>query len=90
MLSTGNGKTQVCVNNLLQITRGTVPYERVKGIDPRLFDQPAVAAKESMMADIEWLLETFEPRADLDDIDVEDLAIQMGDVNLTATIETTN
>ena len=43
-----------------------------------------------MMADIEWLLETFEPRADLDDIDVEDLAIQMGDVNLTATIETTN
>ena len=90
MLSKGNGKAQVCVNNLLQITRGTVPYERVKGLDPRLFDQPAVAAKESMMADIEWLLETFEPRADLDDIDVEDLAIKMGDVNLTATIETTN
>ncbi|MEA4919321.1 MAG: early E1A protein [Clostridiaceae bacterium] len=90
MLSTGNGKTQVCVNNLLQTTRGTIPYERVKGIDPRLFDQPAVAAKESVMADIEWLLETFEPRADLSTIDLEDLAIQTGDVSLTASIDTKN
>lgn len=88
MLSKGNGQTQVCVNNLLQIPRGSVPYERVKGLDPRLFDQPAAIARDQLMADAEWLIETFEPRADLTGSALEDLAAETGDFGLKATIET--
>ncbi|MDR1409877.1 MAG: hypothetical protein LBJ12_06395 [Oscillospiraceae bacterium] len=40
MLATGNGIAAVCTGNLVQIVRGEAPYERLKGIDRTLIDQP--------------------------------------------------
>ena len=39
MLAKGNGTPIQCVQNLLSIIRGEVPFERVKGLDARLIDQ---------------------------------------------------
>lgn len=62
MRSSGNGNPAVCAENLLKLSRGEVPYERVKGLDPRLIDSPASSAVEDLEQDAEWLLETYEPR----------------------------
>ena len=44
MRASGNGAPQLCANNLLQLVRGEVPYERVKGLDPRIVGQPITVA----------------------------------------------
>lgn len=87
MLSKGNGSPQVCVLNLIRMTRGECPFSRVKGIDPRHFSRPALVEKEPLMADIEWLIETFEPRANTKNIDLADLAAQAGDFAVNTTVE---
>lgn len=63
MRGQGNGDTAVCANNLLRLTRGEVPYERVKGLDPRLADSPERDAELEIQQDAEWLINTYEPRA---------------------------
>lgn len=70
MLANGNGKTQLCVQNLLRLFRGEVPYERVKGLDPRMIDKPIIEAEPQMRQDAEWLIETYEPRATINGITV--------------------
>lgn len=66
----GNGRPQVCVQNLLQITRGECPFERVKGLDPRLRDKPIQAVEPEVKQDAHWLLETYEPRVTVSGINV--------------------
>ena len=63
MRARGNGNIAVCANNLLRMTRGDVPYERVKGLDPRLVDRPERDAEMELQQDAEWLINTYEPRA---------------------------
>lgn len=63
MKSSGNGLPDVCAANLLLTFRSEVPYERVKGLDPRLMDKPITEADPEIKQDAEWLLETYEPRA---------------------------
>ena len=36
MRANGNGAPNVCASNLLRLIRGEVPYERIKGLDPRM------------------------------------------------------
>lgn len=62
MRASGNGSPDVCAANLLLTFRGDVPYERVKGLDPRLMDKPITTAEPEIKQDAEWLLETYEPR----------------------------
>ncbi len=62
MRAKGNGRPEVCAANLLRITRGEVPYDRIRGRDGALIDQPN--AIEKAAADAEWLLQTYEPRVD--------------------------
>lgn len=69
MLKTGNGIPQNCANNLLKIFRGECPYERVKGLDPRMIDRP-VSDNSQIAHDAEWLIETYEPRAKLDGVQI--------------------
>lgn len=69
MLKTGNGTPQNCVENLLKIFRGEVPYARAKGLDPRMIDRP-LSDTAAISQDAEWLIETYEPRAILDGIEV--------------------
>ena len=69
--ATGNGAADVCANNLLRIARGEVPFERVKGLDPRMIDRPISEAQGSIRQDAEWLLNTYEPRVTVNSINID-------------------
>lgn len=71
MIAKGNGAADVCVNNLLRVARGEVPFERVKGLDPRLIDRPMSEAQRSIRQDAEWLISTYEPRVIVNAINIE-------------------
>lgn len=89
MKATGNGRPELCAANLLRITRGEVPYERLKGLDARLIDRPGKTGAEDAGADIAWTLKAYEPRADLDDADIRALLADEGhygiNIGLTVT-----
>lgn len=68
MRASGNGLKTVCVQNLLAIVRGEVPYDRLRGLDPRIVDRPAADAVTEAVQDAEWMLGVYEPRATIDDI----------------------
>ena len=87
MMAKGNGAPQVCVNNLLRMFRGEVPYERVKGLDPRIIDRPIVAADAQLRQDADWLVENYEPRAEIINLTVEQLEPPLGGFTVTAEIE---
>lgn len=70
MMASGNGTPQQCADNLLKTARFSVPYERIKGIDGGLVDAPAASAGAGLAADAEWLLETYEPRVEVNNIEV--------------------
>lgn len=78
MKANGNGKPETCAFNLLRIVRGEVPYDRVRGRGGELIDQPSSTADEAV-ADIEWVLSTYEPRVDIDRIDDSPEAAISGD-----------
>ena len=52
MKASGNGSPETCASNLLRIVRGEVPYDRVRGRDGALVDQPN--ATDEAVADAEW------------------------------------
>lgn len=83
----GNGAPQVCVNNLLQLFRGEVPYERVKGLDPRMYDRTFFAASSKLRQDGDWLVDTYEPRAAIKSITVAQSDAVNGGFAVTAEIE---
>lgn len=85
MKAKGNGDPAQCVGNLLRLIRGEVPYERLKGLDPSLIDQPSSAAAQALMADAEWLIENYEPRVNLESIDLEAALAQTGHFDIKAT-----
>jgi hypothetical protein len=65
MRATGNGNVEVCANNLLQMVRGEVPYERLKGLDPRLIDKNTSEAIPEIQQSAEWVIGIYEPRAEV-------------------------
>lgn len=86
MRASGNGNPAVCAGNLLQMVRGEVPYERVKGLNPRLFDRPLRTAEAEIQQDAEWLLETYEPRVTVNGIHVTPSDSINGGFGVTADI----
>ena len=70
MRSKGNGTPSVCADNLLRIARGEVPFERVKGLNPRVIDRPLIEAEAELQQDAEWLISTYEPRVTVEGIRV--------------------
>ena len=78
MKASGNGDANVCAANLLRTFRGEVPYERVKGLDPRLIDRPTMEAEIAIQQDATWLIETYEPRAIVNGIAMSDDAAVSG------------
>ena len=83
----GNGNVETCVENLLKIVQGEVPYSRLKGIDGDLIDQPN--ASEELISDAEELIEEYEERASIDDIYINAIIDSGGDFVLTASISET-
>lgn len=68
MRAKGNGNKDVCVQNLLAIVRGEIPYDRLRGLDARIVDTAASDALTDAKQDAEWVLEIYEPRASVEDI----------------------
>ena len=83
----GNGNVETCVENLLKIVQGEVPYSRLKGIDGDLIDQPN--ASEELISDAEELIEEYEERASIDNISINAIVDSGGDFVLTASISET-
>lgn len=83
MKSSGNGEPMQCVANLLRITRGECPYDRIKGIDPTLIDQPTEIVAPLMQAEARWLINTYEPRVNADEVDINAITSQNGSFALT-------
>ena len=67
MKAHGNGTPETCASNLLRIVRGEVAYDRVRGRDGVLIDQPNASGEA--IADAEWLLGTYEPRVEIESVD---------------------
>lgn len=86
MRASGNGEVGVCAENLLKIVRGENPYERVKGINPRSIDRPAMDAEAEIIQDAEWCINTYEPRASLEGVTVEGVNSPGGDFRIIAKI----
>ena len=59
MRANGNGAPNVCASNLLRLIRGEVPYERIKGLDPRMIDKPITTAEPEIQQVAGCLLETY-------------------------------
>ena len=70
MLASGNGDARICARNLLAITRGEVPYDRIRGLSPVPIDGPADASSDDLQQDAQWLLATYEPRATVQSIEI--------------------
>lgn len=70
MKSFGNGDPQICVQNILNITRGQAPYLRGMGLDDTLYDKPIEEVKPLVIADAEEQIETYEERVNIENIDV--------------------
>ena len=85
MKSKGNGNPETCASNLLRIVRGEVPFDRVRGLDGALIDQPN--ANDEAIADVEWLLETYEPRVTAENVGMIAEAAIAGDVSTLVTIK---
>ena len=79
MLAQGNSHPAVCALNLLRTFRGEVPYVRSKGIDRALIDIPATEGWR-LRADAEWVIDQYEPRLTLDDVDLSALDGPLGDL----------
>ena len=79
MRASGNSDPSVCVQNLLKTVRGEVPYE--------LIDQPGALAAEKLAADVEFVLETYEPRVRLTSAELSAIAAQTGNFALKADIK---
>lgn len=85
MKAHGNGKPETCASNLLRIVRGEVAYDRVRGRDGALVDQPN--ANDEAVADAEWVLETYEPRVDAENIIGSGEAVKNGEFALLVDID---
>ena len=89
MRSKDNGSPAVCVSNLVRIARGEVPYDRVKGIGFEHLDTPSAQAIDDIVEDAEWMLGTYEPRAEVDGVEVTPSDVAGGHFTITANLKNT-
>jgi len=62
MLSSGNGRPEICALNLLKIMRYEVPYDRIRGIPLDIVDMPQSDAIVEFIDAATWNIDTYEPR----------------------------
>ncbi len=82
MRANGNGLPMQCVANLVRIVRGECVYDRIKGIDSTLIDKPEPIAKPLLITDVRWLIKTYEPRVNVNEIDLIGLLAREGNFRL--------
>jgi len=87
MQATGNGRPEICVNNLLSLARGEVPYERLKGLDANFIDAPKTTVRNTVFVDIERTLNIYENRIKINEVDIAGLFEKEGQFSLTAGVD---
>lgn len=70
--------------NLLRCRMGEVPYDRMRGIDPAIFDLPMNQVREVLLPEIQRVL-AWEPRVTVRAAKAEMLA--GGEMRMTAEVE---
>lgn len=65
MRASNNSDVQVCIDNLLKIVKGEVPYSREKGIKRNIVDLPSDAAKLQIVMSANECIDNYEPRVDV-------------------------
>lgn len=88
MLSNGNSNPEICLANLLKIARSEIPFERLKGIDVKNFDNPSSTVSSKVIQDIIWVAQTYEPRIYVDEVYVQSLIPKIGDFLVQANTRT--
>ena len=82
MMKSGNSDVMLCADILLKTIRGEVPMERLKGIDARIIDRPAIEARKELEQDVEWVMENYEPRFDMQDVSQDEIDPLFGQFQL--------
>ena len=70
MKAFGNGKPQQCIANLTNLYQYEVPYARLKGMDSSIIDMPRDEAEVAAKNHVSWLIENYEPRVTLNDVEI--------------------
>ena len=70
MKASGNGTPQQCVANLINLYQNEVPYARLKGMDPSIVDMPQEEAEVTAKNHVSWLIENYEPRVTVNDVEI--------------------
>lgn len=78
MKASGNGASGQCVKNLLRITRGEVPYDRIKGLDASVIDAPVAQIAPLVEADAVWMVCIYEPRVQVVGATLSDMQARNG------------
>ncbi len=78
MLAKGNSEPMLCLMNIVSTVKGECPMARDKGIDSGLIDQPVTQAEGEYVTNVESLVERYEPRVDLDDVEVQGFLDDIG------------
>lgn len=74
MRSEGNGDPAVCMKNLLQITRGEVRLDILRGMDSTIIDLPESFVMARVVSEAYWLISNYEPRVDFNAVNIEGIA----------------
>lgn len=85
MKATGNGNPKICTENLLKCTRGEIPYDRIKGLPASLIDSPYNEAAITARQEAQWLIETYEPRVEIDAVEIKPDGFE-GGFSITANV----
>lgn len=86
MRSSGNGNAMVCVNNLVRISRGEVPFDRIKGVRLAELTGKTLIEKDDLADDIKWMVKTYEPRINVDNVTVAINDANNGQATVTVSI----
>lgn len=71
--------------NLLMLRMGEVPYDRLRGFDPALFDLPLPRLREELLPELDRVM-LWEPHAEVVDADAE-IDEETGNIIITCTLE---
>lgn len=87
MRSSGNGRPAVCADNLTRISRGEVPYDRIRGVKFAELVGDGIAEQEDLAEDTAWMVSTYEPRVTVEGVDVAAENAVNGRINVTVRLK---
>ena len=73
MLAKGNGNVENCINNLIHVFRGEVPFERAMGFSRSYIGNVSGIEFAKMTVDTKRMLKAYEPRTEIDNIKVKNI-----------------